>query len=111
MNFDFYGSLLISLLKFVEGLKPVPLTDPHSLVIPPDPFDVFSHMHGLSSLAPYDETFKPTEARSYLKQAMVSPLGISKSERVVWDDDCKLLVLLRTSSYLFTLRWERSSFT
>ena len=64
-------------------------------MIPPDPYDVFSRMHGLSSLAPYDETFKPTaEARLYLKQAMISPLRIPKSERVVWDNDCKLYYLL-----------------
>ena len=80
--------------KFVEGLTPVPLTDPYSLVIPPDPYDVFSHMHGLSSLTPYDETFKPTrkaEVRLYLKKAMISHPGIPKSERVVWDNECKFL--------------------
>ena len=84
--------IFFSVSKFVEGLTPVPLTDPYSPVIPPDPYDVFSRMHGLSSLTPYDETFKPTaEARLYLKQVMVSPLGISKSERVVWDDDCNFI--------------------
>jgi hypothetical protein len=87
--------IFIFLLKFVEGLKLVPLTDPSSLVIPPDPFDVFSQMHGLSSLAPYDETFKPTEARLYLKQTMVSQIGISKTERTVWDDDCMLYLSMR----------------
>lgn len=71
-------------------MRPVPLTDRYSPVIPPDPYDVFSQMHGLSSLASYDETFKPSaEVYLYLKKAMVSPLGIPKSERIVWGDDCK----------------------
>ena len=90
----YYIFLLIFLLEFVKGLKLVPLTDPYSLVIPPDPYDVFSEMHGLSSLPPYDEIFKPTEVRSYLMQIMVSPLGIPKSERAVWDEDCKLYLLV-----------------
>lgn len=91
-----YSLLLIFLLKFVEGLKPIPLTDPSSLLIPADPFDVFCQVHGLSSLAPYEETFKhTTEARLYLKQVMVSPLGIPKTEQVVWDDDCKRFLLIR----------------
>lgn len=105
-----------SVFKFVEGLRPVPLTDPYSLVIPPDPYDVFSQMHGLSSLAPYDETFKSTnEAHLYLKQAVISPFVIPKSEQVVWDDDCKLYLLidifLKNSIYLFTCRWKRASLT
>ena len=83
-------SIDFSVVKFVEWLRLIPLTDPYSPVIPPDPYNVFSQMHGLSSLAPYDETFKPTaEALLYLKHVMVLPLGIPKSERVVWDDDCK----------------------
>jgi hypothetical protein len=97
MDFTFYHTISIdfSVFKFVEGLRPVPLTDPYSPFIPPDPYDVFSRMHGLSSLAPYDETFKPTaEARLYLKQAVIPPLAIPKSERVVWDDDCKLYLLI-----------------
>lgn len=97
MDFIFYHtfSIHLSVFEFVEGLTPVPLTDPYSLVIPPDPYDVFSRMHGLSSLPPYDETLKPeAEARSYLKQVMISPLGIPKSERVVWDNDCKLYLLI-----------------
>ena len=76
-------------------MRYVPLTDPYSPVIPPDPYDVFSQMHGLSSLVPYDETFKPTaEALLYLKQVMVLALGIPKSERVVWGDDCKLYLYI-----------------
>ena len=118
MDFIFYHTFStdFSVFKFVEGLNPVPLIDPCSLVIPPDPYDVFSHMHGLSSLAPYDETFKPkAEARLYLKQVMISPLGIPKSERVVWDDDCKLYLLIeyvkKFQLIRNTYRWERSSLT
>jgi hypothetical protein len=98
MDITFYHTISIEfyVFKFVEGLRPVPLTDPYSLAIPPDPYDVFSHMHGLSSLAPYDETFKPTiEAHLYLKQAVISPFMIPKSERVVWDDDCKFYLLIK----------------
>ncbi|KAF8816139.1 hypothetical protein BYT27DRAFT_7333525 [Phlegmacium glaucopus] len=69
--------------EFLEGLQPVSLTDPHSLVIEPDPYDVFCQMHGLSPLAPYDEFLKPTtsEARLYLKKVIGSTLGIPKSDR------------------------------
>ena len=114
----FYHTFSIDfcVFKFVEGLRPVPLTDPYSLVIPPDPYDVFSHMHRLSSLAPYDETFKLTdEVRLYLKQFMVSPIGIPKAERVVWEDDCKyhlLIEYVKNLTYLVAYtRWERSSLT
>ena len=71
-------------------MKPVPLIDPYTLVIPPDPYDVFAQMHGLSSLAPYDQTFKTTdEARLYLKKVMGPKPGVPKIEGVIWDNDCK----------------------
>ncbi|KAF8813427.1 hypothetical protein BYT27DRAFT_7084485 [Phlegmacium glaucopus] len=74
--------------EFLEGLQPVPLTDPNSLVIEPDPYDVFSQMHKLSSLVPYDEFPETTtsEARLYLKKVMGSTLGVPKTDRVIWDD-------------------------
>lgn len=82
-------------MQFVDELKPVPLTDPYSPAIPPDPYDVFSQMHGLPSLAPFNPTFKTTEeARLYLKKVIGSTLGIPKTERVFWDDNCELYLLI-----------------
>ncbi|KAF8167181.1 hypothetical protein B0H34DRAFT_3858 [Crassisporium funariophilum] len=74
--------------EFIEGLMLVPLTDPHSLVIPADPFITFSKMHGLASLPPYDEIPQTTnEARLYLKKNMGAIVGPPKTDRVVQSDD------------------------
>ncbi|KIM38160.1 hypothetical protein M413DRAFT_30301 [Hebeloma cylindrosporum] len=73
--------------EFIEDLKPIPLTDPYSLVRPVDPFDALSQLHGIGSLEPYDEIPQTTnDARSYLKNVMGATRGKPKSERVVWDD-------------------------
>ena len=70
-------------------MKPVPLTDPYSLVRPVDPFDAFSQLHGIGLLEPYDEIPQTThDARLYLKNVMGSTRGKPKSEKVVWNDDC-----------------------
>ncbi|KAF8971848.1 hypothetical protein BDZ97DRAFT_1913740 [Flammula alnicola] len=73
--------------EFIEDLKPIPLTDPYSLLIAVDPYQAFSQIHSLPSLAPYDEIPQTTnDARLYLKKVMGSALGIPKTKTIAWND-------------------------
>jgi hypothetical protein len=80
-------------------LKPIPLTDPYSLVRPVDPFDAFSQLRGIGLLEPYDEIPETTnDARLYLKNVMGSFRGKPKSEKVVWKNDCAPFATLKMMS-------------
>ncbi|PPQ89986.1 hypothetical protein CVT25_009626 [Psilocybe cyanescens] len=73
--------------QLLQALKPVPLTDPYSFIIPVDPFQTFSQIHALSSLPPYDEILQTTnEARLYLKDLMHSTRGVAKTSRLEWTE-------------------------
>ncbi|KIM38185.1 hypothetical protein M413DRAFT_12911 [Hebeloma cylindrosporum] len=54
--------------EFIEDLKPIPLTDPYSLVRPVDPYDAFSQLHGMGSLEPYDEILQTTNDATIISQ-------------------------------------------
>ncbi|KAF9478879.1 hypothetical protein BDN70DRAFT_807870 [Pholiota conissans] len=85
-NYLTYTENLVS--EFIEYLQPIPLTDPYSLVLSVDPFQIFSQLHSLSSLKPYDEIPQTTkEALAYLKIVMKAPSGNPLTDRIVLKDD------------------------
>ncbi|KDR85963.1 hypothetical protein GALMADRAFT_132579 [Galerina marginata CBS 339.88] len=74
--------------EFLEGLKPVPLTDPYSFVISVDPIQKLFERYSLSTLQPYDENAETsTEAISYIKNVMRSTQGPSKTDRLIFTDE------------------------
>ncbi|KAF8902220.1 hypothetical protein CPB84DRAFT_874678 [Gymnopilus junonius] len=76
--------------EFIGRLKPIPLTDPYSFTLLPDPFVALSQIHSLSSLDPYDETPETTqEALTYIRRLGAVPKGIPRTEKLKthWSND------------------------
>ena len=81
----------LHLTKFIEGLQSVPLTDPYSLTIAVHPYETFSQLHKLPTLPPYDEILQTTnDALRFIKSNTKTATCLPKTERIIWDDDCKL---------------------
>ncbi|KAH9486089.1 hypothetical protein JR316_0000153 [Psilocybe cubensis] len=93
--------------EFLQDLKPVPLTDPYSFIIPVEPFQTFSQTHNLESLPPYDEILQTThEALLYLKNVMHSTKGVPKTLRLEWSE--RSHDVLRLNEPLFPALTRRS---
>ncbi|KAF7294720.1 hypothetical protein MIND_01009300 [Mycena indigotica] len=66
----------------------IPLVDPNSLTIPPDPFDTLLRIHAFPSLIPSQEKFQSTpDAIKYVKSVLSASSGKPPSARAVSEEN------------------------
>ncbi|TFK32113.1 hypothetical protein BDQ12DRAFT_728943 [Crucibulum laeve] len=89
-----------------QSLAYIPTTDPTALVIPSEPFDVFSQNYRIAEIAAYEEKIQTSpEALAYLKDVLRSRPGKSRSEKAQNEDnDGHPTVITRPTSPVLTLK-------
>ncbi|KAJ7702248.1 hypothetical protein B0H17DRAFT_923713 [Mycena rosella] len=88
-----------------QYLVEIPTADPHSLLLPTDPFETLTRIHGLGSAEPFLEKFQSTpSAVQYIKKLrLIKPQsGKPKSDRVVFEESiCEFLSWLDVQNQVY----------